>query len=168
MSKKPKIQPGDVFEIKTKKRLAYAQYVLRDSEMGVLIRVLPGFHEMRPINFAEVVAQPERFAIFFPLRAAIDQGIFEIVAHEKIPEASQKLPVFRARGHVDREGFVHDWRLLDGEKSVRVGKLSAEQRKLPIKELWNDTLLIERIEEEWSPEKEPLREPSVLRKLFRA
>lgn len=168
MSKKPKVQPGDVFEIKTKKRLAYAQYVFRDSEMGALIRILPGFHQMRPGSFAEVVAQPERFVTFFPLKAAIDQGIFEVVAHEKIPEASQKLPMFRARGHVDREGFVHNWWLLDGENRVRVGKLSPEQRKLPIKELWNDTLLVERIEEEWSPEKEPLREPSVLRKLFRA
>lgn len=168
MSKKTKIKLGDIFEIKTRKGLAYAQYVLWNSEMGALIRVLPGFHEARPMSFSEVTGHVERFVTFFPLQAAIDQEIFEVVANEPVPEHSRKLPLFRARGHIDREGFVHDWRLWDGEKSTRIGRLAPEQRKLPIKEIWNDTLLIERIEEEWTPEKEPLREPGVLRKLFRA
>lgn len=167
MTNKNKIKLGDVFEIKTKKGLAYAQYVLRNSEMGALIRVLPGFHETRPVRFIEVVAQSESFVTFFPLQAAIDRDIFEVVANEPVPAKSKKLPLFRARGHIDREGFVHDWRLWDGDKSVRVGKLAPEQRKLPIKEIWNDTLLIERIEEGWTPEKEPMREPGVLRKFFR-
>lgn len=168
MSKKSRIRPGDVFEIKTKKGLAYAQFVLRHPQMGELIRVLPGFHDVRPSRFTEVVAQPERFVTFFPLQAAVNQGIFEIVAHEKVPEAAQKFPLFRAAGHIDREGFIHDWWLWDGQKSWRIGKLSQEQKKLPIQEVWNDTLLIERIEEEWTPEKEPLREPGVLRRFFRA
>ncbi len=168
MTNKIKIKLGDVFEIKCKKGLAYAQYTLRNSEMGALIRVLPGFHEARPISFTTVLAQPERFVTFFPLQVAIDQGIFEVVASEPVPAHAQKLPLFRARGHIDREGFVHDWRLWDGDKSIRVGKLAPEHRKLPIKEIWNDTLLIDRIEEEWTPEKEPLREPGVLRKFLRA
>ena len=168
MTRKTKIKPGDVIEITTKKGLAYAQYVLRNSEMGALIRVLPGFHETRPITFSEVVARPERFVTFLPLQAAIQRDIFKIIANEPVPEQSRKLPLFRARGHIDREGFVHDWRLWDGEKSIRIGKLGPEQRKLPIKEIWNDTLLIERIEEGWTPEQEPIREPGVLRKFFRA
>jgi len=168
MSRKTKIKPGDVFEIKTRKGLAYAQYVLRNSEMGSLIRVLPGFHEARPTRFSELSRQDEQFVTFFPLQAAIDQDIFEVIANEPVPEKSRELPLFRARGHIDREGFVHDWRLWDGEKSTRIGKLAPDQRKLPIKEIWNDTLLIERIEEEWTPEREPLREPGILRKFFRA
>jgi hypothetical protein len=162
-----RIQPGDVFEIKTKKGLAYAQYVLKNAEMGTLIRVLPSVYAIRPDSFHEVVSQPERFVTFFPLQAAADKGIVEIVAHESIPPSSGTMPLFRARGHIDRDGYVHDWRLWDGEKSVHIGKLSHEQRKLPIKELWNDTLLIERIEQEWTPEKEPLREPGLLRRVLK-
>lgn len=164
MSRKSK--PGDVLEIKTKRGLAYAQYALRNSEMGALLRVLPGFHPIRPSSFVRIIEQPEQFVTFFPLQAAIARNIFEVVSHEKVPEASQKLPLFRACGHIDREGFIHDWWLWDGNKSVRIGKLSPDQRRLPIKGIWNDTLLIERIEEEWSSEKEPLREPGFLRRLF--
>jgi len=168
MTKKTKIRAGDVFEVKTKRGLAYAQYVMRNLEMGALIRVLPGLHKTRPVSLTEVVAQQEQFVTFFPLQAAIDQEVFEIVAHETVPDESRKMPLFRARGHIDREGFVHDWRLWDGEKSTRVGKLTPEQRKFPIKEIWNDTLLIERIEQGWTPEQEPVREPGALRKFFRA
>jgi hypothetical protein len=166
MSKKSK--PGDVVEIKTKRGLAYAQYALRKPRWGALIRVLPGFHNTRPDEFAVLVKQSERFVTFFPLQAAIDRQLFEIVAHEPVPASAHKLPLFRAAGHIDREGFIHDWWLWDGEKSWRIGKLNPEQRKLPIQEVVNDTLLIQRIEEEWTPEKQPLREPGTLRKLFGA
>jgi hypothetical protein len=60
--------------------------------------------------------------------------------------------VFRA-GVVDPAvGKVVDWWLWDGEKEWRVGSISDEQRKLPIRGCWNDTMLIKRIEEGWLPE----------------
>ena len=74
-----------------------------------------------------------------------------IVGHEPVPEAAQSFPLFRAAGFVDREGRVHDWWLWDGERAWRIGKLSDAQRALPIRAVWNDTALIERIEEGWTP-----------------
>ena len=156
------------FSRSRRRTLAYARYTLRRPQWRARIRVFSGFHAVHPDTFKEIVAQAERFVTFFPLQAAIDQSIFKIVAHESVPETARKLPLFRAPGHVDRDGFVHDWWLWDGEKEWKVGKLSQEQKTLPIREVWNDTLLIERIEENWTPATEPLREPSTLRKLFRA
>jgi hypothetical protein len=46
---------------------------------------------------------------------------------------------------------VHDWWLWDGTKQWRIGRLAAEQRKLPVAGVWNDTLLVQRVEEEWLP-----------------
>ncbi|WP_176536262.1 hypothetical protein [Rhizobium sp. L9] len=44
------------------------------------------------------------------------------------------------------------WWLWDGEKEWRIGQLSAEQHQLSIRGVWNDTLLVERIEFGWTPE----------------
>src|SRR5687768_1963021 len=104
-----KVLPGDIFEIPTKRGLAYAQYVFKKPEFGALIRVLPGLHAARPEQFEPTVVHSEQFVTFFPLQAAVEQNVFEIVAHERVPEASQKFPLFRAAGHIDREGFIHDW-----------------------------------------------------------
>jgi hypothetical protein len=151
MPKRPRI--GDIVEIPTRRGLAYAHYALRKEQFGALLRVLPGFFTERPSNFVHLVGQPPRFVAFFPLGAAVSRGIFEIVATVPVPELAQRLPLFRAAGHIDRQGRVHDWWLWDGERSWRVGRrLRPEHRSLPLQEVINDTLLIERIEADWTPE----------------
>ncbi|KAB0641126.1 hypothetical protein F7R21_16180 [Burkholderia latens] len=52
-------------------------------------------------------------------------------------------------------GKVENRWLWDGENEWMVGQITAGQRKLPIREAWNDTMLINRIEEGWLPEKNP-------------
>jgi hypothetical protein len=150
MAKKAKI--GDVIEIKTAKGLAYAQYTHKIPRWGPLIRVLPGFHATRPGSFAGIVSERTLFVVFFPLQQALNLGIFDVVANADVPDFAAKFPLFRAAGHVDREGKVHFWWLWDGVSETRVDTLSREQRKLPIRAAWNDTLLVERIEEQWTPE----------------
>ena len=142
---------GDVVEIPTKKGLAYAQYTHKNAQWGALIRVLPGFHAARPPDLGPVVAGPERFVTFFPLQQAINRGIFEIVGQAEVPPAARPFPLFRVAGFVDREGRVHDWYLWDGGQDRKIGKLTDEQRKLPILAVWNDTWLVEAIEEGWTP-----------------
>ncbi len=93
--------------------------------------------------------------LFFPLNAAIDQHIVSIVANVALPSDAQKFPTFRA-GVVDpATRKVGVWWLWDGEKEWRVGQLTVEQRCLSIRGVWNDTLLIERIESGWTPETDP-------------
>lgn len=150
-----KVRIGDVIEIPTVKGLAYAQLSHNVKQWGSLLRILPGFHAARPEGFSDLVGQQERFVVFFPLQAAVNRKIFEVVGHEEVPKRSRPLPLFREAGFIDREGRVHDWSLWDGETSRKIGRLDAETRKLPMLEVWNDTLLIQRIEEGWTPATDP-------------
>jgi len=147
-----RIKLGDVIEIPTSRGLAYAQYALRKEQWGALIRVLPGFFEKRPPTLCDLVTQKERFVTFFPLQAAVNRRIFEVVENCETPESAKAFPLFRAAGYVDRQGKVHDWWLWDGEREWRIGNLSQAQVKLPIRSVINDTLLIKEIVDEWSPE----------------
>ncbi|WP_233212723.1 hypothetical protein [Collimonas sp. PA-H2] len=59
-----------------------------------------------------------------------------------IPEHSRNTPVFRA-GVVDpATNKVETWWFWDGDKEWKVGAITEEQRKLPIRGSWNDTLLV--------------------------
>ena len=146
-----RVKVGDVVEIPTSKGLAYAQCTHSIKQWGHLLRVLAGFHERRPQNFTPVVEADESFRTFFPLQAAVSKGIFQVVANVAVPEDAIEFPLFRAAGHVDREGVVHNWFLWDGEKEWRVDGLTEEQFRLPLRQVVNDTLLIERLEEGWTP-----------------
>jgi hypothetical protein len=143
---------GDVIEIPTPGGLAYLQYTHDHQRYGALVRILPGLFETRPGEISTLVQQRERFVVFFPLRAAVRQGIVEIVSSEPIPEPSVPFPLFRARGAIKPgTNRVLWWALWDGQAYHRLGELSPEQRDLPIVGIWNDTLLAERIASGWSP-----------------
>lgn len=147
-----KLKIGDVVEIKTAKGLAYAQYAHKHKQYGALLRVFGDFHDNRPNGFAELVKNKPTFMCFFPLNAAVDQGIVSIVDNVALPTEAQAFPVFRSGVTDPSTRKVGVWWLWDGEKEWRVGDLTAEQRKLSIRGVWNDTLLIERIESGWTPE----------------
>jgi hypothetical protein len=147
-----RIKVGDVFEIATNKGLAYAQFVSKKERWGALIRVLPGIFDERPARVCELATEAEIFITFFPLQAAINKKIFSVVGNCHLPAWAGEFPLFRAAGHIDRQGKVHNWLLWDGERSRPIDKLSTEQTRLPIRSVWNDTLLIERIEQGWTPQ----------------
>lgn len=153
--KRPKI--GDIIEIKTPKGLAYAQYTHKHDKppkYGALIRVLPGLYKTRPTDFSKLVQEMERFFVFFPLNSAITRGIVTIVAHEEVPERCRDFPIFRDGVKNPQTGRVETWWLWDGEREWKIGKLKPEHYKLPIRAIWNDTLLIKRIIDNWAPEDE--------------
>lgn len=149
------IRSGDVFAIRTSGGHAYFQYVKKIAPMGSLVRVLPGVFADAPTDVESLVAKETNFWIFFPAGAAFSRGIVHKIGRYAIPYHSKNVPVFRA-GVVDPAvGKVVDWWLWDGEKEWRVGSITDEQRRLPIRGSWNDTMLIERIEEGWLPENDP-------------
>jgi hypothetical protein len=149
-----KTRLGDIIEIRTPKGLAYAQYTHKNAEYGHLIRVLPGLFDSRPENFETLANTKELYFVFFPLAAAVSRGLVAIVSNENIPVWAQKLPFMRRAGGLTPGGKVLNWWLWDGEKEWRVDKLNEEQKKLSIAEIWNDTLLIQRICEGWLPTQE--------------
>lgn len=155
MARKQKIKIGDVIEIPTAKGFAYAQFSHSHARYGALLRVLDGIFEVRPEDLNKVVNQQEIFMTFFPLQAAVDKKIFEVIGNFLVPEAAMKFPLFRT-GVIDpATGKVKVWWLWDGEKEWRVNDITTEQRKLPLRGIWNDTLLIERIEQGWTPANDP-------------
>jgi len=154
MAKRCKI--GDVIEIPTKKGLAYAQVSHFHKDYSALLRVLPGFFHARPQDLERCVGVNEKFVQFFPLQAALNQGIFEVVGNFKVPTHASEFPVFRT-GVPDRETKkVDNWWFWDGEREWMVGEITAEQRKLPLRGICNDTYLIELIENEWTPENDSM------------
>ncbi len=85
----------------------------------------------------------------------MDKKIFVIIGNFPIPEFAKKFPLFRT-GVIDpATGKVKVWWLWDGEKEWRVNDITLEQRKLPLRGIWNNTLLIERIEQGWLPSNDP-------------
>jgi hypothetical protein len=146
---------GDVIEVETPKGLAYALYTHEHREpprYGSLLRVLPGPHNERPTDFARLVEQEERFSVFFPLGAALNRRIVRIVANQEIPKAKRPFPIFRARNVSD--GVAGPWWIWDGKKE-RLARRRDKWTPRALYQIWNDTLLIERIASGWSPALDP-------------
>ncbi|MFA6295295.1 MAG: hypothetical protein WC666_02625 [Candidatus Paceibacterota bacterium] len=151
---KNRVKIGDIIEIKTKKGLAYAQFSHRHAQYGALIRVLPGFFQETPINFTELASIKESFVTFFPLQAAVNRSIVHVVSNCKIPDFAKSFPLFRTGIEDSITRKVKVWWLWDGINEWKIDKLTDEQYKLPLRGIWNDTLLIERIESGWTPTKD--------------
>lgn len=142
---------GDVVELPTPSGLAYAQCTHTLREWGALLAVLWGRHATRPVELGTVVTTPIQFQTFFPLTQAINRKIFHVVANVPVPSDRQVLPTFRAAGFIDRTGRVHDWWLWNGEFTRQVRTLTDDQRRLPILGVINDTLLLEYLDQGWTP-----------------
>ena len=150
-----RLKIGDIVEIKTGKGLVYAHYTHKHERYGALVCVFGNFYGVRPNDFTELARNRPAFMCFFPLGAAVNRSIVSIVGNVVVPLEAQAFPTFR-NGVIDPStGRVKVWWLWDGEKEWRVGELTAEQRRMPIRGVWNDTLLIERIESGWTPETDP-------------
>jgi hypothetical protein len=140
---------GDIIEIRTSHGLAYAQYTHEHSvppKFGSLIRVLPGLYTEPPEIFDSLVEQSPVFMVFFPLHAALRQGIVRQVGNVSVPPSAKDFPVFRDGLEDPVTGKVDVWWLWDGRKEWRIGALTEEQRGFPIRQVVNDTMLIAMIE----------------------
>lgn len=147
-----KISIGDIFEITTPKGRAYLHYVHKDKATGELIRVLHGIYSERPMNFDNLAAGDERYYISFPLAAAVRQKIVVPVGH--YPASNFGKPKLMRIKHNIRGEFL-GWYIVDTETWQRklLKNLSEEQKKLSPWGVWNDTLLIENLVNDWSLDK---------------
>jgi hypothetical protein len=139
------LKPGDIFEIETKDGFSYFQYTHKSQLMGPLIWVLEGkFQE--PKELADVQSLPHLYATFFPVQGVHKAGLIRWLGTTPIPVSRQRFPLFR-------DGTGQDnWWLWDGEKEWRVGKITKEQRKLPLRRIYNFPFLVQLIETNWLPE----------------
>jgi hypothetical protein len=144
-----RIQIGDIFEINTSKGKAYLHYIHNNKLEGAVIRVLQGLYSERPEKFEELVTSEERYIISFPLSVATKRKIVENVGH--YPASNFSVPRIMRSTHKIGNEFI-GWFLIDCETNQRrlVKSLTPEQKKLSPWGIWNDTLLIERLENDWS------------------
>lgn len=146
---------GALIEIETRQGLSYALCTHRHEEYHYLLRIFSDKYQGRPEDISGIVLGDIQFSAFFPLGVALRKGIFDIAGYVDIPSSLQEFPLFRT-GFYDKESRkVLDWSLWDGESSYRVGKLSEKQKKYPVRGVWNDTLLISRIESGYTSEADP-------------
>lgn len=146
---RPKI--GDIVEIKTQRGFAYALYTHQHERYGSLLRVFGQIYAERPISFEPLLAEPPQFDTFYPLLGAVKKGNVSVAAHVGIPEHLWRFPVFRAEGGISSDGTVQNWWLWDGKNEWRVGDLSAEEKKYPVRGTVNHSLLMEWIESGHTP-----------------
>ncbi len=145
-------KPGDILEIVVPSGYAYAQYVLKDATYGYLIRVLPNIHEKQLQHVSDLAKQKERFFLFYPLRAELqdEHTILSIVANEDLPKHCRQFPLLRSAGE-RKNGQVLKWFLWDGKVYQKLDELKPEHYDLSIASIWNRPLLVERIVSDWKP-----------------
>jgi len=147
-----RIKIGDIFEINTPKGKAYLHYIYKDKTTGDLVRILSGLYYDRPANFDELAGSKELYMVSFPLSAANKQKIVERVGY--YPADNFKKPKYMRTEHIVRGEFL-GWHIIDTETWERqlVKKLSPEQKQLSPWGIWNDTLLIQNLIDNWNLEK---------------
>ncbi len=153
-TRRKRARPGDVLEVRTPRGLAYVHYSARDPEYGDAIRVLPGFFTTRPTDFSVLAGSPEAYFSFYPVGAAVSQGLVEVVARIPVPPGQGLPSVYRRAGARRPEGGVLAWLICEGKKETLVWELSEEQRYLPIARIWMHDTLISYLTEEWRPEQD--------------
>lgn len=147
-----KIKEGDVFEITTSKGKAYLHYIYKDKEMTELVRVLPGLYASAPENLDQLIESKEMFMVSFQIAAAYKRHLVEKVGH--YPATNFPKPQYmRTEFIVGRER--KGWHIVNVDTLQRqsVQKLTEEQKKLSPWGIWNDTLLIENLENDWNLDK---------------
>ena len=150
-----RLKIGDIVEIGTPQGMAYAVLTHKHAQYGALIRVLGKIHEDRPSDASEILVHDVQFSCFFPLGAAVARKIVSVVGTVQLPAELATFPVFRT-GVVDpATGKVRVWWFWDGTTEWAVGELTTEQRQVPIRGVWNDALLVERLLAGWTAESDP-------------
>jgi hypothetical protein len=149
LPKRKRAKPGDVLELKTANRCAYLQYIGRHLEYGDAVLVSPKLYSSPTAVTGELFSNA--YVTFYPLTAAVAEGLVEVVGHLAPPKLPQRL---RRPGAISGRQ-VETWVIEDdaGEEVVR-RKLSEEELRLPIASIWNHEFLIQRITEGWNPSEE--------------
>jgi hypothetical protein len=142
------VKAGDVLLLKVGDAFAYLHYIGPHPEYGDAIVVGSKVRERQAVVHGEMFSSG--YVAFYPLRAAVAQGLVEIVGYEPPPS----LPA-RLRRPGARSGRRVDTWIIENDTGEAVKtKLSEEELQLPIAVIWNHELLVQRITEGWHPTQE--------------
>lgn len=146
---------GDVVSFGTSKGVAYLHWVSTDPEYGALVRVLPGVFAEEPSHPLSLAEGPHRFFTFFPVGAAVTEGLCTVIGAQKLPRGLDVPPRMRRAGARLRDGRVLTW-LVDepGGRERLTEQLTDDEALLSIRSIWNAEMLEQRILSDWKPEDE--------------
>ena len=142
---------GDVVQIAIDKGFAYAQLTHRNRLCGCLLRVLPGVHRSPLKDLGKKTRVKELYHTFVFEEDLHESPAVQIVGHEPIPKESRAFPLFRAGVKDPKTKQVKTWWLWDGAKEWPIGELREDQKLLPLRQIWNYKILINKINEGWRP-----------------
>lgn len=155
MKRPRKPEVGAIIEFDAPGGFVYGQYLLWNDKYGFMVRAFQGLHPS-PLPAGEAVCLPEQFVTFLSLLGALKAGHVRVIGQGPIPSSYASMPVFR-RGFLTKEQReagrahenVHFW---DGRKDWRVGKITQEQRKMPVLIIMFDNSFVESILTGWRHE----------------
>lgn len=140
-----KIQLGDVFQLNTNKGRVMLQYVYFGSVE--FIKVYRTFYFDLPNELETFMKESEYFILQFPIKAAHKMKIIEKVGNAKF---KFMLPEFMKHRSFNKDG-IKGWTIVN-TKTYRLRFtefLTEEEKYLSPFGVWNDTLLISRLENDW-------------------
>lgn len=147
-AQRKRVKVGDVLQLKVEGRFAYLHFIGTHPEYGGAVVVNPQFRE-EPATVSSGYFSGG-YVTFYPVTAAVAQGLVEVVAH--LPPSSLPERLRRAGARSGRH--VVTWVIETGSGEVVRTRLSDEERRLPIAAIWNHELLVQRIAEGWNPAQE--------------
>ncbi len=147
-----KLKSGDVFKIKTSIGFGFLQYLETDNLGIEYVRVLEPISTNGQITQAGV-DQIERWSIGFPLKAAARKKIVVMVGNFEIPKSFVNSEFTRSEHNI--RGEFLGWHIVNKSTLKRELKTDLEETDLKLSPhgIMNDTLIVERIEQNWRLEK---------------
>jgi len=117
------------------------------------MRILPGIFSKRQTDFDFLAAQESSYCCFWWVDAAIRDGTVKIVGRAVIPKDHRKMPLFKWGIRNLKTTRISRWNVWDGRtrSSRPVRRLTKEQRQYPLKEIVPIDVVVERIEQGWTP-----------------
>lgn len=146
-----KIKLGDVFFLKTSKGYVLMQFIFEDQRIGSLLRVFDVFFEdISKIDFNQPLNA--KFDLFFPLKFMLKKKM--IGKLDGINFKIDSLPLKMKEPFIVR-GEFKGWHIVnidDWKRELRID-LSEEEEEYSEWGIWNLQLLLERLENDWTPKK---------------
>lgn len=158
-----KARVGDIAEIRTPAGLGYVQYTHDGRDMGELVRVLPGLHATRPLDFINLGKAKELYFVFYPLNYSLRARNTDIVSHQPVPEWARPYPSMRWHGARDKTGKTLGWKIISASSpmtldelrgSPTLSELTPQQQKLSIHQLWPHPIMVKELARGWTPERD--------------